>query len=32
MATDMRRVAAERERLGRVRLKLLDLLPKEQEG
>jgi hypothetical protein len=30
MATDMRKVAAERERLGRVRLRLLDLLPKEQ--
>ncbi|HEX6097381.1 MAG TPA: hypothetical protein VF432_13715 [Thermoanaerobaculia bacterium] len=32
VATDMRKVAAERERLGRVRLKILDLLPKEQEG
>ena len=30
VATDMRKVAAERERLGRVRLKILDLLPKEQ--
>jgi hypothetical protein len=30
VATDMRKVAAERERLGRVRLKLIDLLPKEQ--
>lgn len=30
MAADMHKVAAERERLGRVRLKLLDLLPKEQ--
>jgi hypothetical protein len=29
VATDMRKVAAERERLGRVRLKILDLLPKE---
>lgn len=29
MATDMRKVAAERERLGRVRLQILDLLPKE---
>lgn len=30
VATDMRKVAAERERLGRVRLKILDLLPQEQ--
>jgi BMFP domain-containing protein YqiC len=30
VATDLRRVAAERERLGRVRLKILELLPKEQ--
>lgn len=30
VATDMRKVAAERERLGRVRLKILDLLPAEQ--
>jgi hypothetical protein len=30
VATDMRKVNAERERLGRVRLKILELLPKEQ--
>lgn len=30
MATDIRKVAAERERLGRVRLQILDLLPKEE--
>ncbi len=30
VATDMRRIAAERERLGRVRAKVLELLPKEQ--
>jgi hypothetical protein len=30
MATDLRKVAAERERLGRVRMQILDLLPKEQ--
>jgi predicted nucleic acid-binding Zn-ribbon protein len=30
VATDLRKVAAERERLGRVRLKILDLLPSEQ--
>ncbi|HWW61822.1 MAG TPA: hypothetical protein VN181_10680 [Thermoanaerobaculia bacterium] len=29
VATDMRKVAAERERLGRVRLHILDLLPQE---
>ncbi|MBV8515989.1 MAG: hypothetical protein JO197_01175 [Acidobacteria bacterium] len=32
VATDMRKVAAERERLGRVRLKLLELLPNGQEN
>jgi predicted nucleic acid-binding Zn-ribbon protein len=32
VANDMRKVAAERERLGRVRLKILDLLPSEQEN
>jgi hypothetical protein len=32
VATDMRKVAAERERLGRVRLKILELLPQEQEN
>ncbi|HKO59252.1 MAG TPA: hypothetical protein VJ276_25525 [Thermoanaerobaculia bacterium] len=30
VATDMRKVAAERERLGRVRLKILELLPNQQ--
>lgn len=30
VATDLRKVSAERERLGRVRLKILELLPKEQ--
>jgi hypothetical protein len=30
VATDMRKLAAERERLVRVRLKILDLLPREQ--
>jgi hypothetical protein len=30
VATDLRKVAAERERLGRVRLKILDLLPEGQ--
>jgi hypothetical protein len=32
VATDLRKVAAERERLGRVRLKILELLPNGQEN
>ncbi len=32
VATDLRKVAEERERLGRVRSKILELLPREQES